>query len=72
MFLLLGSGPGSYGGLSVRTANGKMSHIKSTELIDVMYEPLRDCFGKEVAFCCKDTQPSAARVCVGLSFTLTL
>lgn len=33
---------------------------KSTELIDVMYDSVRDCFGKEAASCCKDT----ARNCV--------
>lgn len=39
---------------------------KSTELIDVMYDTLRDCFDKEVASYCKDTAFDClcVRVCV--------
>lgn len=37
---------------------------KSTELIDVMYDTLRDCFDKEVASYRKDTAFDCLCVCV--------
>lgn len=36
---------------------------KSTELIDVMYDTLRDCFGKEAVSYCKDTALYCMCVC---------
>lgn len=45
---------------------------KSTELIDVMYDTVRDCFGKEAASYCKDTAIYCMCVCVCVSCKIAM